>query len=74
MEGTSNGEDPNSWEELYNMNLMPTEIFLKFRKEIQGFRLGVNLEVFVVIYLYSYVVLCILLFETHRLIRKGKRT
>ncbi|XP_011078084.1 uncharacterized protein LOC105161923 isoform X2 [Sesamum indicum] len=44
MEGTSNGEEPASWEELYNINLMPSEIFLKFRKEIQGFRVGVNLE------------------------------
>ncbi|KAL0288284.1 UNVERIFIED_CONTAM: hypothetical protein Scaly_2735500 [Sesamum calycinum] len=44
MEGTSNGEEPASWEELYNINLMPSEIFLKFRKELQGFRVGVNLE------------------------------
>lgn len=47
MEGTSNGEEPSSLDELYNINLMPTEIFLKFRKEIQGFRVGVNLEVFI---------------------------
>ncbi|KAL8036010.1 hypothetical protein ABFX02_12G131700 [Erythranthe guttata] len=44
MEGNSNGEEPTSWEELYNINLMPSEIFLKFRKEIQGFRVGVNFE------------------------------
>ncbi|CAA3022223.1 OBP3-responsive gene 4 isoform 1 [Olea europaea subsp. europaea] len=42
----SNGEEPTSWEDLYNVNLMPTEIFLKFRKEIQGFRVGVNLELY----------------------------
>ncbi|KAM3215931.1 putative protein isoform X1 [Capsicum chacoense] len=38
------GEEPVSWDELYNVNLMPSEIFLKFRKEIQGYRVGVNLE------------------------------
>lgn len=41
----SNGEEPTSWEELYNINLMPSELFFKFRKEIEGFRVGVNLEV-----------------------------
>ncbi|KAK6139706.1 hypothetical protein DH2020_026550 [Rehmannia glutinosa] len=46
MEGTSNGEEATSWEELYNINLMPSEIFLKFRKETQGFRVGVNLELY----------------------------
>lgn len=45
MEGTSNGDEPTSWEDLYNVNLMPSEIFLKFRKDIQGLRVGVNLEV-----------------------------
>ncbi|GAB4838039.1 hypothetical protein Ancab_027567 [Ancistrocladus abbreviatus] len=37
-------EEPTSWDELYNINLVPSELFLKFRKEIEGFRLGVNLE------------------------------
>ncbi|KAL3532692.1 hypothetical protein ACH5RR_006213 [Cinchona calisaya] len=37
-------EEPTSWEELYNINLMPSELFVKFRKEIEGFRVGVNLE------------------------------
>ncbi|KAL1532929.1 hypothetical protein AAHA92_32881 [Salvia divinorum] len=46
MEGTSNGDESNSWDELYNFNLMPTEIFFKFRKEIQGFRVGLNLELY----------------------------
>ncbi|KAL8497782.1 hypothetical protein ACS0TY_021206 [Phlomoides rotata] len=46
MEETSNGDEPTSWEDLYNVNLMPSEIFLKFRKDIQGFRLGVNLELY----------------------------
>lgn len=40
-----NGEEPTSWEDLYNINLMPSELFLKFRKEIQGIRVGLNLEV-----------------------------
>lgn len=45
MEPPPNGEEPTSWDELYNINLIPSELFLKFRKEIQGFRVGVNLEV-----------------------------
>lgn len=45
MEPASNGEEPTSWEELYNINLMPSELFFKFRKEIEGLRVGVNLEV-----------------------------
>lgn len=40
-----NGEEPASWDELYNINLMPSELFLKFRKEVEGLRVGVNLEV-----------------------------
>ncbi|KAF8388730.1 hypothetical protein HHK36_025410 [Tetracentron sinense] len=44
MESGTNGEEPTSWDELYNINLVPTELFLKFRKEIQGFRVGLNLE------------------------------
>ncbi|XP_060188511.1 uncharacterized protein LOC132617516 [Lycium barbarum] len=43
-EGVPSREEPKSWEELYNVNLVPSELFLKFRKEIQGFRVGVNLE------------------------------
>ncbi|PPD89987.1 hypothetical protein GOBAR_DD13085 [Gossypium barbadense] len=46
MEPPPNGEEPTSWDELYNINLIPSELFLKFRKEIQGFRVGVNLEFF----------------------------
>ncbi|KAK4265598.1 hypothetical protein QN277_026628 [Acacia crassicarpa] len=44
MESSSSGEEPTSWDELYNINLMPSEFFLKFRKEIQGFRVGLNME------------------------------
>ena len=45
MDSGSNGEEPTSWEELYNINLMPSELFLKFRKETQGLRVGLKLEV-----------------------------
>ncbi|GAV72799.1 hypothetical protein CFOL_v3_16287 [Cephalotus follicularis] len=44
MESVSNGEEPNSWEDLCSVNLIPSELFLKFRKEVEGFRMGVNLE------------------------------
>ncbi|KAL3747089.1 hypothetical protein ACJRO7_015946 [Eucalyptus globulus] len=44
METSPAGEEPTSWDERYNINLMPSELFLKFRKEIQGIRVGVNLE------------------------------
>ncbi|TXG61655.1 hypothetical protein EZV62_013018 [Acer yangbiense] len=44
MDTGSNGEKPTSWEELYNINLMPSELFLKFRKELEGFRVGFNFE------------------------------
>ncbi|KAJ6923140.1 hypothetical protein NC652_016711 [Populus alba x Populus x berolinensis] len=44
MDSGSNREEPTSWEELYNINLIPSELFLKFRKEIEGIRVGVNLE------------------------------
>ncbi|KAK3040357.1 hypothetical protein RJ639_026762 [Escallonia herrerae] len=38
MDSGSNGEEPKSWDELYKVDLMPSELFLKFRKEIEGFR------------------------------------
>ncbi|GKV24745.1 hypothetical protein SLE2022_162670 [Rubroshorea leprosula] len=44
MEPVPKGQEPPSWDELYNIDLMPSELFLKFRKEIEGFRIGVNLE------------------------------
>ncbi|OVA06827.1 hypothetical protein BVC80_1421g13 [Macleaya cordata] len=44
MESVSNSEEPASWDELYNINLVPSELFLKFRKEIEGVRVGLNLE------------------------------
>lgn len=45
MDSGSNGEEPTSWEERYNINLIPSELFLKFRKEVEGIRVGFNLEV-----------------------------
>ncbi|KAI8565341.1 hypothetical protein RHMOL_Rhmol03G0251500 [Rhododendron molle] len=41
MESGPSGEEGD---ELYNINLMPSELFLKLRREIQGFRVGLNLE------------------------------
>ncbi|KAJ8424446.1 hypothetical protein Cgig2_024984 [Carnegiea gigantea] len=38
-----NGDEPAPWE-LYNIDLVPSEVFLKFRKEIEEYRLGVNVE------------------------------
>ncbi|KAG5378269.1 hypothetical protein IGI04_026111 [Brassica rapa subsp. trilocularis] len=43
---SSRAEEPPSWDELYKINLMPSELFLKFRKELQGLRVGVNLELY----------------------------
>ncbi|GLT81157.1 hypothetical protein SLA2020_525600 [Shorea laevis] len=44
MEPGSNGEEPTSLDELCNIDLVPSELFLKFRKEIEGVRIGLNLE------------------------------
>ncbi|CAN6541255.1 unnamed protein product [Malus baccata var. baccata] len=44
MDWGSNGEEPTSWEENYSVNLIPSELFFKFRKEVQGLRVGLNLE------------------------------
>nr|XP_011460702.1 PREDICTED: uncharacterized protein LOC101295941 isoform X1 [Fragaria vesca subsp. vesca] len=46
MDWNSNGEEPSSWEELYSINLIPSELFLKFRKDLQGLRVGINLELY----------------------------
>lgn len=40
----SNSEEPASLDEIYSVNLVPSELFLKFRKEIEGLRVGLNLE------------------------------
>lgn len=44
METGQSGEEPKSWDEWYNINIIPSELFLKFRKEIEGFRVGLNME------------------------------
>ncbi|KAK6941293.1 hypothetical protein RJ641_026670, partial [Dillenia turbinata] len=44
MEPDLKNEEGASWDELYSVNLVPSELFLKFRKGIQGYRVGVNLE------------------------------
>lgn len=44
MESGSGTEEPGSWDELYSINLLPSELFFKFRKEIEGIRVGLNLE------------------------------
>lgn len=49
--GSNREEEPTSWDELYNINLMPSELFLKFRKEVQGIRVGLNMEV--LFYIFS---------------------
>jgi hypothetical protein len=43
------GEGPTTLDELYQINVVPAELHFKFRKELQGLRVGLNLEV-----LYSY--------------------
>ncbi|CAN1290745.1 hypothetical protein LINPERPRIM_LOCUS20834 [Linum perenne] len=37
-------DEPASWDDLCNINLVPSELVFKFRKEIEGIRIGVNLE------------------------------
>ncbi|KAM1047264.1 hypothetical protein ACFX15_026087 [Malus domestica] len=46
MDWGSSGEEPTSCEELYSVNLIPSELFFKFRKEVQNLRVGLNLEFF----------------------------
>lgn len=39
------GEGPTTLDELYQINVVPAELHFKFRKELQGIRVGLNLEV-----------------------------
>jgi len=39
------GEGPTTLDELYQINVVPAELHFKFRKELQGLRVGLNLEV-----------------------------
>ncbi|KAL8137408.1 hypothetical protein V2J09_003409 [Rumex salicifolius] len=41
-----NLEESASWDEKYNIDLVPTELFFKFRKQFEGLRVGVNLELY----------------------------
>lgn len=43
VEGESN--EPATLNELYNINVVPSELFFKFRKQIESLRVGLNLEV-----------------------------
>ncbi|KAJ6824108.1 uncharacterized protein M6B38_129810 [Iris pallida] len=43
---SSSSSSSSSIEDLYNINVVPSELFFKFRKETQAFRLGLNLEFF----------------------------
>ncbi|CAM8938082.1 unnamed protein product [Rhodiola kirilowii] len=45
MESGSGAQEPASWDEIYKIDLIPTEIFFKFRKQVQGIRVGLNFEV-----------------------------
>ncbi|GKD58586.1 hypothetical protein Tco_1296095, partial [Tanacetum coccineum] len=48
MEGSNSlnrrGEEAKTWDEMYSIDLMPSELFLKFREQIHGYRLGLNLK------------------------------
>ncbi|XP_078441349.1 OBP3-responsive protein 4 (ORG4) [Wolffia australiana] len=44
-DGAVLGEDePPSFDDLYRVNVFPSELFFKFRKQVRGIRLGLNLE------------------------------
>lgn len=43
--GATAGGEPIPIEEAYTINVVPSELFLKFRKELQNLRVGINLEV-----------------------------
>jgi hypothetical protein len=38
-------EGPTTLDELYQINVVPAELHFKFRKELQGLRVGLNFEV-----------------------------
>jgi hypothetical protein len=39
------GDGPTTLDELYHINVVPAELHFKFRKELQGMRVGLNFEV-----------------------------
>ncbi|KAJ3679570.1 hypothetical protein LUZ60_017581 [Juncus effusus] len=44
--GDREGGEPATLDELYNINVVPSELYFKFRKEVEGIRVGINLEFF----------------------------
>ncbi|ONK61170.1 uncharacterized protein A4U43_C08F26950 [Asparagus officinalis] len=46
MDENNNDASSSSIEDLYKIDVIPSELFFKFRKQIEGFRLGLNLEFF----------------------------
>eukprot|EP00250_Pteridium_aquilinum_P035603 c9708_g1_i1 orf=292-981(-) len=45
LDTSNNHEDaPSSWDDLYNIEWMPKEFFLKYRQHVEGYQLGANLE------------------------------
>lgn len=40
----SHEDTPSSWEDLYSIEWMPKEFFLKFRQHVEGYQIGANLE------------------------------
>ncbi|KAI5005404.1 hypothetical protein ZWY2020_032647, partial [Hordeum vulgare] len=38
------GDGPTTLDELYHINVVPAELHFKFRKELQGLRVGINFE------------------------------
>ncbi|ERN11267.1 hypothetical protein AMTRI_Chr04g242870 [Amborella trichopoda] len=44
MASDSYDEEVASWEDLYNINYVPSDLLLKFRKLIGGYRVGFNFE------------------------------
>jgi hypothetical protein len=68
MDSVSNVEEPaSSWDELYNFNFIPSELFVKFRKELQGVRVALNMEVFLFSTFYYFHILIIIIIILHTL-------
>eukprot|EP00249_Psilotum_nudum_P009045 c21672_g1_i1 orf=784-1104(-) len=45
MNATTSEDDISSWEDLYSIEWIPKEVFIKFRQQVEGYQLGVNFEV-----------------------------
>lgn len=45
LDTSSNHEDASSsWDDLYSIDWMPKDFFLKFRQHVEGYQIGLNLE------------------------------